>query len=53
MRKKDLDKEQECDNCGEKAKLQKTLIDGAWEWWCQECLEDDEDGYVIQITQGI
>lgn len=38
-----------CDNCGKRRSCFKTWLYGRWEWWCQPCLDEEEDGYVIRL----
>ena len=40
-----------CISCGNKhVELHKIwLYKNHWEWWCEECIDADEDGYVIEL----
>lgn len=39
-----------CSECGKRKACVWNLISGCkWGWTCWDCLEADEDGYVIQL----
>ena len=40
-----------CPHCGEKKELVKSWISkNRWEWKCWDCVEDDDDGYVVMLS---
>lgn len=38
-----------CSVCGKLRNCFKNLINGRWVFTCWPCLDEDEDGYVIQL----